>query len=178
MLEKIKFDINKIITVLSVIAIAFLTIIIFPIFDLDINNIDWISFIVLCLELVSAIILLIFSLKNKLDLKSISIPAIIFLASKVVSYFNTLYNNQKFGNVPMLVISIAIVVLWIINLSNKDVKNILLMLLLVVAIYNVLYIYNASIHSTVNLVMIISISLPLLNKGEEKNENEENSINQ
>lgn len=178
MLEKFKFNISKIITVLSVIAITFLIIVIFPIFDLDIDIIDWVDFVALCLELSAAIILLIFSLKNKLDLKSISIPAIIFLSSKAINYFNTLYNNQKFGNVPMLLISIAIVILWIINLSNKDVKSILLMLLLVVAIYNILYIYNASMHSVVNLTMIISISLPLLNKGEEKNENKEESINQ
>lgn len=164
MVDKIKANIEKVVIVLSCVAISFLVFYGARFLDMDIDNIDWVQLSGYALLLAASIVFLVFGLKKKLSYNEISIPALLFLFGQAVLNFNTFYNNQKFANIPGLLLVVAIIVLWFIYMTNKNVKNALLILLLIFGILNFIYAINANTINVAILALTLCIALPILEK--------------
>ena len=168
----IRKNARAIIMVASIVAFSFLVLNLFPMFDNVGNNFNWVALIYLGLEIAASIILFFIVKQSKPNYKNVSIPALLFVVARFIDYLQRMIENPCFGNVPLLGFSIALIILWIIYISNHNVKKVLLILMLVLAIYDALFIFTTGrIHAVALVAIAACLMLSLLFEGEE-NENQ------
>ncbi|UKI50011.1 MAG: hypothetical protein L6U99_00680 [Clostridium sp.] len=87
------------------------------------------------------------SLKDKYTINDIkSSWYIIFLIGRAISYLEIFYNNPKFVNMPLLILSVAVLILWIISMFSNKTLNALKVLLIAFGAYSLCFALNASIY--------------------------------
>lgn len=170
MIEKIKSNTNKIVVVLTAIAMYFFGSSVIS--YLDNSSMSASNYIYLGTYIaffVSALYLFVLGLKNQLTVKSVTVPALILLVAFVVRQGNVFYNSQTFSNIPLLALVSAILILWLVSLSNSKVKNVLLLLIAVFASAQLISLLGASTFAAAVLAVMVSVGVVILNdkKGEE-----------
>lgn len=113
------------------------------------------------------------SLKDKYTINDIKVPGILFLIGRAISYLEIFYNNPKFVNMPLLILSVAVLILWIISMFSNKTLNALKVLLIAFGAYSLCFALNASIYQMAMLLLISQLALPLFIKEENNKENEE-----
>lgn len=173
MCQKIKQNLKAIGIMLSSIAGIFLIINMAGFLDQNIDEIDFVNLASYALIFASVVIMFVLSLKDKYTINDIKVPGILFLIGRAISYLEIFYNNPKFVNMPLLILSVAVLILWIISMFSNKTLNALKVLLIAFGAYSLCFALNASIYQMAMLLLINQLALPLFIKEENNKENEE-----
>ncbi len=174
MLEKIKNNFNKIVFVLSIIAIGLLVPTLFSCFFKEFTEQNIINLIRYSLFIVVDVLLLVFSLKKENKGKSLYILAFVFYFANLI-FLDTysVIKNKTYESIPYIALYIAIIVLFILaQQNNPKVLFAFQILLALVCVMNFVRVLASSSYFTslwiTSLVFVVNTILPPATTKEEE----------
>ncbi|MBQ9124789.1 MAG: hypothetical protein IJY14_03765 [Acholeplasmatales bacterium] len=156
MLDKIKSNINNIISIASIVAIALVTPQLFDyVFEAQDNMIYEVVYIGGLI--IANVLAFLMAYKNKTAL--LNIIVVVFLGVHILSYLETVISNDSYYNIPYLALYGVALVVYLISLGNDKVNKLLLVLLLICLCFAALGALSGgavSLSCTITLLIIMS----------------------